>query len=86
MVSISKVKKEDIFEVKELLSNTWANTYSTFLPEQIIEKVTNVWHSPELLEAQLRAPDILFIVAKDKNEQIIGLATVNEKDQDTIYL
>ena len=86
MITISKVKKENIDEVKKLLSNVWADTYKTILSEEVINKVTTIWHNPKLLEAQCELKNTLFIIAKEDNKRIIGLATANVIDDKTVNL
>ncbi|ACA55076.1 hypothetical protein N494_04845 [Clostridium botulinum A2B7 92] len=86
MLTISKVKKEEIHEVKKLLSSVWADTYKDILSEEVINKVTTLWHDVEQLKEQCEAKDTLFIVAKEDNENIVGLATANLIDDCTINL
>lgn len=86
MITIHKVKKEEIYEVKKLLSSVWADTYKTILSEEVINKVTTIWHDIKQLEAQCELRNTLFIVAKESNQNIVGLATANFIDDDNINL
>ncbi|MGO5065335.1 GNAT family N-acetyltransferase [Clostridium sporogenes] len=86
MLTISKVKKEEIYEVKKLLSTVWADTYKEILSEEVINKVTNLWHDAKQLEKQCELKDTLFIVAKEDDKNILGLATANLIDDSIINL
>ncbi len=78
MVRIRRVEKEDIAEVKQLLSETWAATYN--IPAEIIGKL----HDQEILELQTQNPDILFVVAADDSGRIVGVATAKISGDDAI--
>ncbi len=84
-IKIEKVKLEEIPEVKKLLSETWIDTYGSFLSPETIQKVTSVWHDPKLLAQQAENPNIFFGVAKD-NEKLVGLITIRRLDNDTIMM
>ncbi|WP_409069496.1 GNAT family N-acetyltransferase [Clostridium sp. FAM 1755] len=86
MLTISKVKKDEIYKVKELLSSVWTDTYKDILSEEVINKVTNLWHDAKQLEKQCELKDTLFIVAKEDDQDIIGLATANLIDDSIINL
>ena len=86
MITIEKVTAEDIPEVKQLLSYTWKDTYGSFLSEKTIEKVTVVWHNPELLKSQAENAAIYFAVAKDENRKIVGLITVRRIDENSVHM
>ncbi|NFA61024.1 GNAT family N-acetyltransferase [Clostridium sporogenes] len=86
MLTISKVKKDEIYEVKEILSSVWADTYKYILSEDVINRVTNLWHDAKQLEKQCELKDTLFIVAKEDDQNILGLATANLIDDCTINL
>ncbi len=45
-ITVQKVTLDDIPQVKKLLSDTWSDTYGSFLSQSTIEKVTAVWHHP----------------------------------------
>ncbi|ENK1243952.1 GNAT family N-acetyltransferase [Clostridium sporogenes] len=86
MLTISKVKKDEIYEVKEILSSVWADTYKYILSEDVINRVTNLWHDAKQLEKQCELKDTLFIVAKEDDQNILGLATANLIDDSIINL
>ncbi len=72
--------------MKELLSSVWADTYKDILSEEDINKVTTLWHDVEQLKEQCELKDTLFIVAKEDNENIVGLVTANLIDDCIINL
>lgn len=86
MVVIEPAKASDVQEIKQVLSQTWINTYGPFLSHTTIQKVTDVWHAPELLEAQVKNSDIFFRLAKDESGIILGLITAQQYDEDTLIV
>jgi ribosomal protein S18 acetylase RimI-like enzyme len=56
------------------------------LPNEVIQKVTSVWHAPERLEEQANDEKIIFKVAVDNYEEIVGLITISKNDGDTADL
>jgi ribosomal protein S18 acetylase RimI-like enzyme len=86
MVSIERANVEDVPEIKQVLSETWRATYSSFLSPATINAVTSVWHSPDQLAAQIQNPLIFFGVAKTDNGAIIGLTTMGQITADTVVL
>ncbi|BCL82284.1 N-acetyltransferase [Ktedonobacteria bacterium brp13] len=86
MITVHRVKAEELLQVKELLSATWIDTYGHFLSERTIQKVTAVWHHPDALQAQAKDPTIYFGVAKDETDKIVGLVTVQKVDAHTLFM
>ena len=86
MVIVQRAKVEEIQEIKRVLSDTWIDTYGSFLSQDTIQKVTTVWHDPQLLASQVQNPDIFFGVAKDESNTILGLVTVRKQDDDTVVV
>lgn len=86
MITIHKVKLEEISEVKELLSHTWKDTYGSFLSSETIDKIISSWHDPKLLANQAQNPDIFFGVAKNEKGEIVGLVTVRKIDNETLMM
>ncbi|MGE5328353.1 MAG: GNAT family N-acetyltransferase [Deltaproteobacteria bacterium] len=82
MLKIKKVEAEDISEVKKLLTETWIDTYGSILSKEAIEKVTSVWHEPTKLERQANDENIIFNVAVDDYQQMVGLITIAKNDGD----
>ena len=86
MVSIERANVKDVAEIKQVLSETWRATYSSFLSPATIDTVTSVWHSPEQLAVQIQNPHIFFGVAKGGDGTIIALTTVGQISDDTVVL
>ena len=86
MVSIERANVEDVPEIKQVLSETWQATYSSFLSQATIETITSVWHSPDRLAAEIQHPHIFFGVAKTVDGAIVGLTTVGQIGDDTVVL
>jgi ribosomal protein S18 acetylase RimI-like enzyme len=86
MISIERANVEDVPEVKQVLSETWRATYSSFLSQATINTVTSVWHSPNQLATEIQNPRIFFGVAKTSDGMIIALTTVGQISDDTIVL
>ncbi len=85
-ITVQKVALDEIPQVKKLLSDTWSDTYGSFLSQSTIEKVTAVWHHPEHLKAESQNPDSYFATAKDETGTIVGLVTVRKISADTLFM
>ena len=86
MIRIEPAKAGEVQEIKQVLSDTWIDTYGSFLSEKIIQKVTSVWHDPNLLASQIQNPGFFFAVAKDERATILGLVTARKLDNDTVVI
>jgi ribosomal protein S18 acetylase RimI-like enzyme len=75
MLSIERATGEDVDLVRDLLSETWVDTYAPHMSRATIEQVTTHWHNRELLRSQIEKPGDYFAVAK-QDCKIIGLITV----------
>ena len=60
MGSIERANVKDVPEIKQVLSETWRATYSSFLSQATINTVTSVWHSPDQLAAEIQNPRIFL--------------------------
>lgn len=85
MITIEKVTREEIPELKQLLSYVWKDTYGELYPSEVIEKITSVWHDPKALAEQAADPDTFFAVAKEEGK-IVGLITVRKIDDITAFM
>ena len=79
MITIRPVHIGEITAVKELLTHTWKDTYSCFMPEAIIQQVTETWHSPQNLQRQAEDPNTFFGVAENEEKRIVGLVTARQE-------
>ena len=86
MIIIQPAKVEEVQKIKQVLSETWIDTYGPFLPLEVIQKVTSLWHSPEMLAAEIENARVFFHVAKSENGAIVGLLTAGRPSDDIIYI
>jgi len=86
MITIERAKLSDVDEIKEVLRNTWISTYADSLSHDTVERITSNWHSKKALSFQMRNPSIHFIIARNVDINILGLASVREDSKDTIYM
>jgi ribosomal protein S18 acetylase RimI-like enzyme len=76
---IERATVDDVPMIKEVLRETWQDTYERLLPKAAIETVTSQWHAPELLTEQIRNPDVYFAIARD-GKVVAGVITAREND------
>ena len=84
MITIKPATVKEVAEIKQVLSETWIDTYSSFLPVQVIKKVTALWHSPETLAAEIKNERVFFNVARNEQGEIVGLLTAGRPSEDTV--
>lgn len=72
MITFHKATSKDVLEIKNLLRETWLDTYSSIYSQDAINMVTSEWHSVEFLLQQIEDPKGSFVVAKD-GEKLIGM-------------
>jgi ribosomal protein S18 acetylase RimI-like enzyme len=86
MVTVQRATVKQLQEIRRVLSETWIDTYGSFLSQDTIQKVTTVWHNPELLASQIQNPDVFFGVAKDERNTILGLVTARKQENDEVVI
>jgi ribosomal protein S18 acetylase RimI-like enzyme len=86
MITVQRANLENVQEIKQVLSETWIDTYGSFLSQETIKQVTTVWHDPGRLAAQIQNPEIYFGVAKDETGTILGLVTARKQEADTVVI
>lgn len=79
MVEIERAVVQDVLTIKEILRETWLDTYGSLLPKTAIETITSQWHAPELLTEQLQNPEIYFAVAREGGV-VVGVITARKQD------
>jgi ribosomal protein S18 acetylase RimI-like enzyme len=79
MVDIRRAEKVDIPGIKAVLAVTWRDTYSTFLSEASIAKVTAEWHSPGILGSEIDRPSTYIGVATSAPNQIVGMISAHSQ-------
>ena len=81
MITIHRAEIEDIPAIKAVLAVTWRDTYSSFVSESSIAEVTAEWHSPKVLEAEIKRPSSFFGVAKSNSNEIVGMITAHLRNE-----
>ena len=84
MAKIERAVVQDVLPVKEILRETWHDTYASLLPKAAIEAITSQWHSQELLTEQLRNPEIYFAIARDGG--VVAAVITARKQDDAIVV
>ena len=79
MAEIERAAMQDVLAIKDVLRETWHDTYASLLSETAIEAITSQWHAPELLARQLQNPEIYFAIARD-GEVVAGVVTARKQD------
>ncbi len=86
MITVQPAKVDEVSEIKQVLSLTWTDTYGPFLPPDVIQKVTALWHSPETLAAEIENDRVFFHVAKDDQGAIVGLLTAGRPSDEIVSI
>ena len=86
MITVQPAKVDEVSEIKQVLSLTWTDTYGPFLPAEVIEIVTSLWHSPETLAAEIENDGVFFHVAKDDQGAIVGLLTAGRPSDEIVSI
>jgi ribosomal protein S18 acetylase RimI-like enzyme len=81
MIAIDRARIDDIPAIKAVLATTWRDTYSSFLPEACIAAAAAEWHSPKLLEADVRSGSTFAGVARDSSAGVVGMVTAHSHDE-----
>jgi ribosomal protein S18 acetylase RimI-like enzyme len=76
---IERAAIQHVLSIKEMLLETWEDTYASLLPKTVIETITSQWHAPALLARQIQSPDIYFAIARDRG---IVVAVITAQQQD----
>ena len=85
-INIQPAEADEVEAIKKVLSETWKDTYSPFLPADVIQKVTALWHSPETLDAEIENDGVFFHVAKDDQGAIVGLLTAGRPSDEIVSI
>jgi ribosomal protein S18 acetylase RimI-like enzyme len=82
---IERAKPQDVDLIKQVLSETWIDTYAPYVSRSTIDHVTTHWHDPQLLRMQIEKAGDYFAVAREGAE-IVGLITVIVVTPEELYL
>lgn len=85
-LTIQPAEVEEVREIKQVLSETWIDAYRPFLPLEVIQKITSLWHSPETLAAEIENERVFFNVAKNEQGEIVGLVTAGRPSEEIVYI
>lgn len=86
MISVERIKKEELKAVKEFINYIWEDLYGSFLPKESMERISSNWLIPELLTTPAENSNFFLAVAKNELSQITGLASVSKVDYGTIMM
>ncbi len=87
MITFRKAHEEDLPVLLQLLSYTWAVTYSYVVSEEILQKVAAEWHHEEKLLEQITNKKVHFILAEDEDAgKVAGLVTFVENDAEVLVI
>lgn len=78
MYSVQKAKVDEVPEIKQVLKETWIDTYGSYYSQDTIDEITSSWHDPKLLKEQIENPEVYFAVAKDEQGKVVGTTTARE--------
>ncbi|MGH2620076.1 MAG: GNAT family N-acetyltransferase [Anaerolineales bacterium] len=83
MVRIERATVQGVQGIRNVLAVTWRDTYSSFLSESSIAKVTAEWHTPRVLEAEIVRASTFSGVARasETSEEIVGMITAHSRDE-----
>ena len=82
---IRTASNRDLEQIRELLVETWHDTYDSIYGWQKVESITNDWHTVDALQRQLNAPNSEFVVA-DNGSTIEGMAYASDIGEGTVKL
>ena len=81
MIEYVRPTIKDIPKIQTLLDEVWKATYGPFYPSEKLKKLAAVFHNTERLTEQINNTDICFIVAKIKDNEIVGVITAYQKNE-----
>lgn len=79
-VFIRTASKKDLPAIQALLRETWHTTYDTIFGVEVVDQITQEWHSIEAMEERLARPMSEFIVADD-GKSLHGIAFAAQKEK-----
>lgn len=86
VITVQPAKVDDIQQIKRVLSETWIDTYHTFLPLEVIHKITELWHKAETLAAEIETESVYFALARDESNDILGLLSAARRDDENVSI
>ena len=86
MITVQPARVDEVLQIKQVLTETWIDTYCTFIPVEVIHKITALWHSPETLAAEIESENVYFALAKDEDNAILGLLSAARRDNGIVAI
>lgn len=78
---VRSATEADLKAVHELLVSTWHATFDDILGQEIVNAVTDKWHSLGALKANLKKPYSEFVVADNGEGGIDGMAFASQSQE-----
>lgn len=82
MTTIRPANIGDVLAIRQVLRETWIDTYRDYLSQETLDEVYKNWHSLEGLTQQVQDKNTYFLVAV-AGERIVGMATAGYEDEVT---
>ena len=70
----------DADDIANLLGESWAATYGSFLTPDDLSAVAQEWHHPDRLRRQMSNSHVGFLLARTDTGALAGVATVQRSD------
>jgi len=80
MGEIERAAIEDLPAIKDVLRETWHDTYASLFPGSAMEAIISKWHAPEVLNDQIRNADLYFGIARDEGN-VVGVITARQQGE-----
>jgi ribosomal protein S18 acetylase RimI-like enzyme len=76
---VQRASPQDAPTIRDVLRETWHDTYASLLSKTAIETITSQLHAPALLAEQIEDPDIYFAIARDAGV-VVGVVTARKQN------
>lgn len=86
MITVHPANVDEVQQIKQVLSETWIDTYRAFVPLEVIHKITALWHKPETLATEIVNDNVYFAVARDEEGAVLGLLTAGRRSHDIVSI
>lgn len=85
LVTVRTPQVTDLGQVKELMRVVWFDTYTKFYSKEVVEKVTEA-QTVGYLRYQLESDDHIFLVAKTRANEVVGVITAAYESPELVKL
>jgi ribosomal protein S18 acetylase RimI-like enzyme len=76
---IQRATVADVDDIRELLRETWKDTYAPYLAPATLEQVSATWHRKTLLTMRVQDPNLFFFIARDDAGRLAGLVNAQAR-------